>query len=100
MESEKEYRDGFNKKLEELQDDPEVLDEIIKPTDVISESILDWIADEKACEDTMDIIRGQFRKKKMELEEYLDSVRTLSNQQFMSMAKRRKVISVVSAHNR
>lgn len=110
IESEKEFKSKsqsvvtnpelLKEKMEELDDNPDVLDEIIKPADVVTEKILDCLAEEKACEDTMEIVKQQFRRKKFEIEEYLDAIRTLSNQQFWSMAHRRKVISVVSAHNR
>lgn len=100
FDSEKEYKDNLSKQIERLQEDPDVLDEIVKPSDAISESILDCIAEEKVCEDKMEIIKAQFRKKKLETDEYLDAIRTLSGQQFWAMAKRRKVMSMVSAHNR
>lgn len=48
----------------------------------------------------MEAVRYKFRKKKLDLEEYLDAVRSLANDQFMAMAKRRKIMSLVSSHNR
>lgn len=77
------------------------IDEVVKPEDNVSHGqILEFLADETACEDTIDVVKAKFRKKQISLEEYLDSVRTLSNYQFMSMAKRRKIMSVISAYNR
>ena len=69
------------------------IDEFVKPEDDVSEKILDFLSDETSCEDTMEIVKSKFRKKQITLEEYLDSVRTLSSYQFMSMAKRRKIMS-------
>ena len=48
----------------------------------------------------MDLIKASFRKKKLALDDYLEAVRTLSNEQFMSMAKRRKIMSMVKAYKR
>lgn len=76
------------------------IDEFVKPEDEISEHILEFLADETACEETMEYVKSRFRKKKITLEEYLESMRTLSSQQFTSMSKRRKIMSLVSAHNR
>jgi hypothetical protein len=76
------------------------IDEFVKPEDDVSEKILDFLADETACEDAMDVVKYKFRKKKINLEEYLDSIRTLSNYQFMSMAMRRKIMSAISALHR
>lgn len=76
------------------------IDEFVKPEDKVSEKMIDFIADETACEDTMDIIKSRFRKKKITMDEYLESVRNLANHQFMCMAQRRKIMSAVSALNR
>jgi len=48
----------------------------------------------------MEVVRSKFRKKKITIDEYLESVRTLANHQFMSMSKRRKIMSTVSALKR
>lgn len=105
IESEIESMENNSEKIETFIDNNEGkeindIDEFVKPEDEVSEYILDFLADETACEETIEVVRSRFRKKKISLEEYLDAVRTLSNQQFMSMAKRRKIMSVVSAHNR
>lgn len=76
------------------------IDEIVKPEDEVSEKMLEYLADETACEEAMEVIRSKFRKKKITIDEYLESVRTLANHQFMSMSKRRKIMSTVSALNR
>jgi hypothetical protein len=103
IESEMEYMD--TEKIEQFIENNEgkeisEIDEFVKPEDDVSEKILDFLADETACEDAMEVVRHKFRKKKISLEEYLDSVRTLSNYQFMSMAKRRKIMSAVNAMKR
>eukprot|EP00345_Euplotes_harpa_P008279 CAMPEP_0168332848 /NCGR_PEP_ID=MMETSP0213-20121227/9221_1 /TAXON_ID=151035 /ORGANISM="Euplotes harpa, Strain FSP1.4" /LENGTH=305 /DNA_ID=CAMNT_0008336989 /DNA_START=185 /DNA_END=1103 /DNA_ORIENTATION=+ len=76
------------------------IDALVMPEDDVSGYILDYLSDEKACEETMEIIKERFRKKKISLDDYLESVRSLANQQYMSMAKRRKIISVLSANKR
>ena len=76
------------------------IDEFISPEDEVSDHIISLLADEKAWEETMEIIKERFRKKKIDLDAYLDSIRTLSNEQFMWMAQRRKIMSVLSANRR
>lgn len=76
------------------------VDEFVKPEDEVSEQLLNFLADERACEETIDMLKSRFRKKKISLDDYLESVRSLSNQQFMSMAKRKKISLIISAHNR
>lgn len=105
MESELELVDQNTEKIEAFIQNNEGkeisdVDEFVKPEDEISENILEYLADETACEETMEYVKARFRKKKISLEEYLESIRTLSSYQFMSMSKRRKIMSLVSAHNR
>jgi hypothetical protein len=52
------------------------IDEFISPEDD-ADDIISFLADEKACEETMELIKEEFRKKKISLEEYLDAIRAL-----------------------
>lgn len=98
MESNMEKMNSFIENNEEV--DTIDIDEFISPEDEVSNLILEYLAEEKACEETMEVIKDRFRKKKLDLNEYLEAIRSLSNTQFTCMAKRRKIMSVLSANKR
>ena len=105
MESEIEYMENNIEKIEAFIDNNQEkdvgdVDDFICPEDEVSDLILDYLAEEKACDETLDAIKEQFRKKKITLNEYLDGARSISETQFMCMAKRRKIMSVISANKR
>jgi len=105
IESELENMNSNSEKIEtfiENNEGKEIsdVDEFVKPEDEISEQMLDYLSEETACEETMEYMKKKYRKKKVDLGDYLDSVRTLSDTQFMCMAQRRKIMSMVSAHSR
>ena len=91
LESEVEYMEKNMEKINifiENNEGKEIsnIDEFITPEDEISDHIITFLADEKAWEETMGVIKERFRKKKISLDDYLDATRTLSNEQFMCMA--------------
>lgn len=63
--------------------------------DGVSEILLDILAKEQAIEDTIDLVKSQFRKKALALDLYLDHVRELSGKQFHNLAMKHKVLSVL-----
>ena len=76
------------------------IDDFISPDDEISDHILNYLAEEKAWDETLDAIKEQYRKKKITLSKYLEGVRSISDIQFMCMAQRRKIMSVLAANKR
>ena len=105
LETEIEYMEKNSVKINEFISNNEGkeisnIDEFISPEDDVSDLIISFFADEKAWEETMDIIKDRFRHKKITLDQYLDAIRNLSNEQFMCMAQRRKIMSILSANKR
>ena len=103
--SEIKYMKKNMRKIERLIDnyeDKDVadVDDFISTEDKASELILDYLAEEKACDETLDVLKEKFREKEITFDEYLNAARILSDTQFMHMAKRRKIMSVLSANNR
>jgi hypothetical protein len=59
------------------------IDELVKAEDEISEKILDYLAEETACEETMEDLKRLFRSKTIDKDDYLEGIRGLSDKQFM-----------------
>jgi hypothetical protein len=53
-------------------------------------------AKEHTVEDTIDLCKKAYRKKRITLSEYLDTVRELSEEQFLNLAMRQKILSILS----
>ena len=86
------------KKLEKMKDISEqnIDDYVYASKDGVSESLLEILAKENAIEDTIDVARSCFRKKKIDIEVYMDTVRELSESQFFNLAMKRKIEAMIT----
>ena len=69
------------------------VDEFILPdeSDIVSSHLLKAIKKERAIEDTINQLKTDFRKKRMDVDEYLQTVRELSEKQFNQICKINKI---------
>ena len=70
------------------------VDEFVLPdeSDIVSGHLLKAIKKQWACEDTMAQLKTDFRKKRLEIDDYLQSVRELSEKQFNQICKINKIL--------
>jgi len=77
------------------------IDDFVSVKEEDHKTMLDEIkGKEAALEDTFDICKKQYRKKKIELDTYLDTIRELSEEQFLNLAMRQKILAVLSSISR
>jgi len=87
---------AFIKKNKDREINESNIDDYVFPSkDGVSEVLLEILAKEQAIEDTIDLVKSHFRKKTIELVQYLDHVRELSEKQFLNLAMKRKVLSAL-----
>ena len=65
------------------------------PQDSVSKDLLKIASSELAIEDTLTEIRHCYRKKKISLDKYLETVRTYSEKQFYNVASKRKILALM-----
>ena len=63
--------------------------------DGVSDSLLEILAQEQANEDVFGIIKDSFRKKKVDLNTYLETTREIAEQQFYNLAMKRKLLALL-----
>jgi len=72
------------------------IDEFIFATkDGISDSLLEIVSKEQSIEETIDVVKTLFRKKTIDLETYLEKVRDLAEEQFFTLAMKRKLLALL-----
>ena len=55
--------------------------------DGVSATILDTLAQDQSVEDSMTVVKGAFRAKKISLDQYLRAIRELSEDKFFLIEK-------------
>lgn len=68
---------------------------MVTPDDSLSLQLLKLHSSELALENWMTEAKKCFKKHKISLEEYLETVRQLSDQQFLNIANKRKIMAHV-----
>jgi hypothetical protein len=62
---------------------------------LIPSRIIDLTAKENAYEDCIMALQKAFKEERLNMKEFLDNIRKLSNKQFKSILKRNKVITAI-----
>ncbi len=78
----------------------ENIDDFVLPDskDEVSTKLLHVLSKEKSIEDTLDVLKTDFRRKRMDIETYLRVTRELSERQFMNIAKKHKITNFIEVH--
>lgn len=63
------------------------------PSDEVSKQLLSHASSELAIEDCIAEAKLRYRKKKIKLKEYLETIRHLSERQFKNIATKRKIMA-------
>jgi len=76
------------------------VDEFVLPEerDEVSTRLLRLLAKERATETTLEAMKQDFRKKRMDLDTYLRVTREIGEKQFMTISKRMKVTNFIEVN--
>ena len=80
---------------------PDNVDEIVQPdsNDEVSTRLLKNLSKERALEDTLDQLKSDFRKKRIDIDTYLRLTREISERLFMVISKRNKITNFIEIHS-
>lgn len=67
------------------------IEDLVFPTDELNLKWFDLLAEGMSIEETIDMVRESFRKKKMSIENYLTLTRELCESRFLNIAESQKL---------